>query len=61
LPRDEAIEALASRSFKGAVDRDWWRSAQLGVTGVPTFVANRYALVGAHPYADLEKLIQKAS
>jgi predicted DsbA family dithiol-disulfide isomerase len=61
LPADEAIDALASRSFKPAVDDDWRRSAGLGVTAVPTFLINRYALVGAHPYEELERLVLKAS
>jgi len=61
LPADEAIDALAARSFKEAVDRDWQRSAELGVHAVPTFVVGRYALVGAHPYEELEKLVARAS
>ncbi len=61
LPADEAEEVLISRSFKEAVDEDWRRCAQLNVTAVPTFVVNRYALVGAYPYEELEKLVLKAS
>ncbi len=60
LPADEAREALAGRSFKEAVDRDWRRSAELGVTAVPTFVIGDYGLVGAQPYDQLEKLVRKA-
>jgi predicted DsbA family dithiol-disulfide isomerase len=61
LPAEEAIDALLSRSFKPAVDNDWRRCAALGVTAVPTFLIGRYALVGAHPYEELEKLVAKAS
>ena len=61
LPRDEAIETLAGRSFKEAVDADWRRCAELGVDAVPTFLIGRRALVGAHPYEELEKLVAKAS
>ena len=69
LPKDEAVEALTSRSFKEAVDADWRRCAEIGVTAVPTFLigpssnlrAGRYALVGAHPYEELEKLVLRAS
>lgn len=61
LPRDEAMEALESRSFKEAVDEDWRRCAKLGVNAVPTFLAGRYALVGAHPYEELERLVQRAA
>lgn len=61
LPADEAIKALVSRSFKEAVDEDWRRCAGLGVNAVPTFLVGRFMLVGAHPYEDLEKLVQRAS
>jgi predicted DsbA family dithiol-disulfide isomerase len=60
LPPDEAIDALLSRRFKAAVDEDWQRCADLGVAAVPTFLIGRYALVGAHPYEDLEKLVARA-
>ena len=36
LPQDEALDVLAGRLFRDAVDEDWKRSRQLGVTGVPT-------------------------
>jgi predicted DsbA family dithiol-disulfide isomerase len=29
----------------------------MGVTGVPTFVAGSYAIVGAHPYEHFRKLM----
>ncbi len=61
LPADEAMDVLLSRSFKEAVDQDWRRCAELGVNAVPTFLAGRYALVGAHPHEELEKLVLKAS
>lgn len=61
LPADEATDVLLSRSFKEAVDEDWRRCAALGVNAVPTFMLDRYMLVGAHPYKELEKLVQKAA
>ena len=61
LPADEAVAVLVSRSFKEAVDADWIRCAQLGIDGVPTFLAGRYMMVGAHPYEELEKLVQRTS
>lgn len=61
LPGDEAAEALANRSFKEAVDEDWRRCARLGVNAVPTFLVRRHVLVGAHPYEELERLVQRAS
>ncbi|MGH7348293.1 MAG: DsbA family protein, partial [Candidatus Rokuibacteriota bacterium] len=41
-------------------DADWAKSRQLGVTGVPTFVAGGYGVVGAQPYEMLEQLVAKA-
>ena len=61
LPVDGAREALEKRTFKEAVDRDWEPSRRIGVTGVPTFVAGRYGVVGAQPYEVLEQLVQKAA
>ena len=46
LPADEARAVLDERRFKDAVDADWEKSHRYGVTGVPTFVAARYGVVG---------------
>jgi predicted DsbA family dithiol-disulfide isomerase len=59
LPADEAREVLADRRFKDAVDADWAKSHAYGVTGVPTFVADRYGVVGAQPFEVLEELLDK--
>jgi predicted DsbA family dithiol-disulfide isomerase len=55
----EAREALAARRFKDAVDADWRRSREAGVTGVPTFVAGGYGVVGAQPYDVLQQLVRQ--
>jgi predicted DsbA family dithiol-disulfide isomerase len=60
LLAEEARQVLAERRFKEAVDADWAKSRQRGVTGVPTFVANHYGVVGAQPYEVLEQLLDKA-
>ena len=49
---------MCSGSFSPAVDRDWARSRELGVTGVPTYVAGGFGVVGAHPYEELERLVR---
>jgi len=61
LSVDGAREALETRTFKAAVDADWELSRRYGVTGVPTFVAGRYGVVGAQPYEALEELVRKAA
>jgi predicted DsbA family dithiol-disulfide isomerase len=55
LPADHVQDALENRTFKAAVDQDWNRSHQMGVTAVPTFMMNGLSLVGAQPH---EKLVQ---
>jgi predicted DsbA family dithiol-disulfide isomerase len=60
LPGEEARAVLSERRFKDAVDADWVKSHAYGVTGVPTFVAARYGVVGAQPYEVLEQLLDKA-
>ncbi len=60
LPADEARAVLEEHRFKDAVDADWAKSHRYGVTGVPTFVADRHGVVGAQPYEVLEQLVEKA-
>jgi predicted DsbA family dithiol-disulfide isomerase len=60
LPAEEARAVLEERRFKDAIDADWEKSHRYGVTGVPTFVAERYGVVGAQPYEVLEQLVEKA-
>lgn len=59
LPVDDARAALAERRFRDAVDADWQKSRDIGVTGVPTYVAGGYGVVGAQPYATLEEFLTK--
>jgi predicted DsbA family dithiol-disulfide isomerase len=60
LPIDAARQVIEQRTFKDAVDADWKLSREYGITGVPTFVAGRYGVVGAQPYEALEALVKKA-
>lgn len=60
LDARQAREVIEKRTFKDAVDRDWAKSREYGVTGVPTFVAGRYGVVGAQPYEALVQLIEQA-
>ncbi len=60
LPADEAREVLEQRTFKSEVDADWTKSRQYGVTGVPTFAAGGYGVVGAQPYEAIEELVKNA-
>ena len=55
LSEIDVKDALEKRTFKNAVDEDWNRSHQKGVTAVPTFILNGISLVGAQPY---EKLVE---
>ena len=58
LSVEEARQELGRRSFKDAVDEDWRKSHQYGVTGVPTFVASGHGVVGAQPNETLEKFLE---
>lgn len=60
LSGEQAREVIRTRSFQAAVDADWQKSHQYGITGVPTFVAGGYGVVGAQPYELLERLVQEA-
>ena len=60
LSEVSAREVLEQRLFKGAIDADWAQSRQIGVTGVPTFVAANRGVVGAQPYEALVRLVNQA-
>ena len=60
LPAPQAREVIDKRTHKAAVDADWEKSREYGVTGVPTFVAGRQGVVGAQPYEALEQLVIQA-
>jgi predicted DsbA family dithiol-disulfide isomerase len=53
LREEDLDEVLRNKTFKTAVDQDWLRSHQLGITAVPTFRMNGENLVGAKPYEQL--------
>jgi|TARA_B100000315_G_scaffold185677_1_gene174827 predicted DsbA family dithiol-disulfide isomerase len=55
-----ARKVMEDRSFEEAVDADWNKARQVGVTGVPTYVAGGAGVVGAQPYEALEQLMEHA-
>jgi predicted DsbA family dithiol-disulfide isomerase len=57
LDGDEARRIVKNREFKDAVDEDWQRSRETGVTGVPTFYGNDLVVVGCQPYETLEQFV----
>jgi predicted DsbA family dithiol-disulfide isomerase len=60
LDGQEAELALAERTFKEAVDRDWEYSRNCGITAVPTFMVDGWKVVGAQPYQALADLVRMA-
>ena len=60
LPADAARDVLVNRTFKSAVDADWELARRFGITGVPSFVAGKYKVVGAQPYKVLSDLVRAA-
>jgi predicted DsbA family dithiol-disulfide isomerase len=61
LPADAALEVLTKRTFKDAVDADWELARKSGITGVPSFIAGKYKVVGAQPYNVLADLVRAAN
>jgi predicted DsbA family dithiol-disulfide isomerase len=60
LPPEDARRVLTERQFRVAVDADWQRAADLGITGVPTFVIGSRGLIGAQPYEQLAAFVSSA-
>jgi predicted DsbA family dithiol-disulfide isomerase len=60
LPGDKAREVISKRTHRAAIDADWKKAADYGVTGVPTFVAGKSGVIGAQPYEVLEQLVEQA-
>ena len=58
LPGEAARKALISRSYQFAVDADWARAREMGITAVPTFVMGQGRITGAQPYDVLEKFLR---
>ena len=57
LSEDEAREVLDTRRFREAVDTDWRRCRESGITGVPAFVVGDQRVTGAQSYEILEELV----
>ena len=55
-----ARKVLEERTFESAVDADWEKARQMGVSGVPTYVAGGAGVVGAQPYEALAQLMEHA-
>lgn len=60
LPPEAAETVLAERRYADAVDADWRRSRDAGITAVPTFTVNGSRLVGAQSYEKLRSLVTGA-
>ena len=59
LAGDGAREVLTAGSFAAAVDADWQRARELGITAVPSHLCAGKRLVGFAPYDDFVHLIGK--
>jgi predicted DsbA family dithiol-disulfide isomerase len=58
LPGEEARNDLLSGAHRYAVDADWARAKEMGISAVPTFVMGQGRVTGAQPYDVLEKLVR---
>jgi predicted DsbA family dithiol-disulfide isomerase len=59
LPAEEALAVLENRSYSEQVEADWERARQAEVTAVPTYLAGEQRIVGFHPYARFEQLMEQ--
>lgn len=59
LDVDAAREVLEQRTHKDEISAHWEQARSYGVTGVPTFVAGGYGVVGAQPYEHLSGLLEQ--
>ena len=59
LPGDEARAVLTAGSFAAAVDADWQRAGELGITAVPSHLCAGKSLVGFSSYDDFVRLMGK--
>lgn len=57
LDAEQARQVLQQKNYAGAVDADWQRAKELGVTAVPTFSWHGQTLVGFTSYATLRQLV----
>lgn len=60
LPVGEAREVLERGTMRQSIDEDWERAAARKVAGVPAFLAGIGKLVGAQPYEQLVRLLERA-
>jgi predicted DsbA family dithiol-disulfide isomerase len=58
LDGENLREALADKRYQNVVTEQFQEAHQIGVTGVPTFVAGGYAVVGAQPYEMFVRLME---
>jgi predicted DsbA family dithiol-disulfide isomerase len=56
-----ARDTIEDRTFKEAVDRDWYRAYESGITAVPTFSMNGQTLVGAQRYNILNDFLLQSN
>ncbi|MEJ2200269.1 MAG: DsbA family protein [Desulfuromonadaceae bacterium] len=60
LPTLEVWDLLTFGTFGPAVEQDWFRARQLGVTVVPFYLYGEEPLVGYRPYEELLQLVDGA-
>ena len=61
LDAGTARSVLVERRFSAAIDADWEKSQDYGVTGVPTFAVLGMGVPGAQPYEVLQRMVEKAT
>jgi predicted DsbA family dithiol-disulfide isomerase len=57
LDPNEARRVIEERTYREAVDTDWQKAHELGITAAPTFLFGNRRLVGAQPYQALKQFV----
>jgi predicted DsbA family dithiol-disulfide isomerase len=60
LDPDAAVAASRDPKYLARIDQRRAEAEEMGVTGIPTFVAGNRGVVGAQPYEVLARLVESA-
>lgn len=60
LDPDAALQAMVGEPYLQRIDVIREEASQLGVTGIPTFVAGQYGVVGCQPYEVIVQMVERA-
>lgn len=60
LDPDATLQAMTAEPYLQRIDAIREEASQIGVTGIPTFVAGQYGVVGCQPYEVIVQMVERA-